>query len=130
MRNVRRTFWSYLTYIVLLLLTLSKLLLSHTSMPLYWMVIGFGAIVILVRLIVKPYYFEIKGTKLIINRDLFYQYSIELDDIEKFEVNPGPFSKSYIKLKNFKLGYEFNYYVVNDNDFEELRKSLADSLKN
>jgi hypothetical protein len=72
----------------------------------------------------KPYYFEIKGSKLIINRDLFYEDYVEITDIEKIELEEGPFSKSHIRLKDYKKGLDFNYFIVNDHDFIKFKKSL------
>lgn len=98
--------------------------MMQTSWTYYWFFIGIGSLTILVRLILKPYYFEIKGTRLIINRDFFYEDYVELGDIEKFELEEGPFSKSRIKLKDYKMGLDFNYFLVNDKDFNRLRDSL------
>lgn len=124
MNNVRRSLWSYMSYGLLFLLCLSKLLLTQTSWIYYWTFIMLGSMVILTRLFIKSYYFEIKGTRLIINRDLFYEDYVEIDDIENFEVVVGPFSKSYIRLKDNKIGLEFNYFIVNDKDFDRLKESL------
>ena len=80
--------------------------------------------IILTRLILKPYYFEIKGTRLIINRDFFYEDYVEINDIDKIELEEGPFSKSHIRLKDHKMGLDFNYFIVNAKDFNRLRESL------
>lgn len=124
MKNVRRSLWSYMNYGLLFLLCLSKLLLTQTSWTYYYVFIGLGSLVILTRLIMKPYYIEIKGTRLIINRDLFYEDYVEIDDIDKIELQEGPFSKSHIRLKDHKKGLDFNYFIVNDKDFNRLKKSL------
>jgi hypothetical protein len=125
MNNVKRTFWSYATYGLLIIFCLIKIFTVGSSWNSLWIFIGISSTIILFRLFFKPYYFEIKGTRLIINRDLFYEDSMELNDIEKFEINPGPLSKSYIKLKDFKMGHEFNYYIVNDKDLNKLKQTLG-----
>ncbi|TXH30012.1 MAG: hypothetical protein E6Q96_02485 [Cyclobacteriaceae bacterium] len=79
-------------------------------------------LIILIRLVFKPYYFEIRGSRLIINRDLFSEDYVEINDIEKIELEDGPFSKSYIKLKDYKIGLHFNYFIVNDKDFNRLKE--------
>ena len=124
MKNVRRSLWSYMSYGLLFLLCLSKLFLTQTSWTYYWIFIGLGSLVILTRLILKPYYFEIKGTRLIINRDFFYKDYVEVNDIDKIELEEGPFSKSHIRLKDHKMGLDFNYFIVNDKDFNRLKESL------
>jgi len=124
MKNVRRSSWSYMSYGLLFLLCLSKLFLTQTSWTYYWIFVGLGSLVILGRLILKPYYFEIRGTRLIINRDFFYEDHVEIEDIDKIELEEGPFSKSHIKLKDYKMGLDFNYFIVNDKDFNRLKESL------
>ncbi|GIL22558.1 MAG: hypothetical protein BroJett042_10710 [Bacteroidota bacterium] len=124
MKKVRRSLWSYMSYGLLLLLCLSKLFLTQTSWTYYWIFIGLGSLVILTRLILKPYYFETRGTRLIINRDFFYEDYVEIDDIDKIESEEGPFSKSHIRLKDHKMGLDFNYFIVNDKDFNRLKESL------
>ncbi|MBL7871556.1 MAG: hypothetical protein JNM78_08090 [Cyclobacteriaceae bacterium] len=72
----------------------------------------------------KPNYFEIRGTQLIVIRDFFYEDYVEINDIEKFELEEGLFSKSYIKRKEHKMAVEFNYFVINDKDFDKLKEAL------
>lgn len=110
---------------LLILFCLTKIFIVGTSWNYLWIFLAISSTIILFRLISRPYYFEIKDTRILINRDFFYEDSIEIKDIEKFEVNPGPLSKSYIKLKDHKMGLEFNYYIVNDKDFNELQKTLG-----
>jgi hypothetical protein len=49
---------------------------------------------------------------------------VETEDIEKFELEEGPFSKSHIRLKDYKMGLDFNYLIINDKDFTRLNDSL------
>lgn len=109
---------------MILFICLSRIFLTQTLWTYYWFFIGISSLTVLVRLILKPYYFEIKGTRLIINRDFFYEDYVELGDIEKFELEEGLFSKSHIKLKDYKMGLDFNYFAVNDKDFNQLRDLL------
>ena len=51
-------------------------------------------------MIVKRNYFEIVDNKLVINKDYFRTTTIELDKIERIDIEPGPFSSSKIILKD------------------------------
>jgi hypothetical protein len=121
---VRRSAWSYLSYGSLFLLGAGRQFSSHTAWKYYWAFIALAALIILVRIILKPYYFEVRGSRLILIRDLFHEEYVEINDIEKFELQQSPFSKSHIRLKAYKMGLEFNYYIVNDKDFKRLTESL------
>ncbi|HWA32938.1 MAG TPA: hypothetical protein VG737_02355 [Cyclobacteriaceae bacterium] len=121
---VRRSAWSYLSYGSLFLLSLGKQFSVYTSWKYYWAFIALAALIVLVRIIIKPHYFEVRGSRLIVNRDLFYEDYVEINHIEKFELQESPFSKSRIRLKEHRIGLEFNYYVVNDKDFKRLTQSL------
>lgn len=72
----------------------------------------------------KHSYLEKVGSTLTVNGDLFKTSTIDIADIEKIEVAAGPFSNSRIILKEKKGSVKFNYYNVNDGDFNELIKSL------
>ena len=79
--------------------------------------------VMMTKLILAPNYFEVKGTTLFINHDFFRSAHVEVADIEKIELADGPFSKSYIHLKE-KPGLEFNYYIINDEDFNAFKNFM------
>jgi len=121
-KGVRRTFASYLSYLVLLFICITKLSIFDAAGRFYWIFIGLCSLIILTRLVFKPYYFEIRGARLIINRDLFSEDYVEINDIEKIELEEGLFSNSYIKLKDYKMGLHFNYFIVNDKDFKRLKE--------
>lgn len=53
-----------------------------------------------IGVLAKRNYFEVRDNKLIINKDYFRTQSIELDKIEKFDIEPGPFGSSKIILKD------------------------------
>lgn len=124
MNKVRRSWLAYLNYGLLLLLSLCQLFLTHTIWTYGWMLIGFCSAIILVRIILKPYYFEVNGTHLLIHRDFFYKDLVLIDDIEKIELEESPFSKSYIRMKSPKIEVGFQYLIVNDTDFKRLQESL------
>lgn len=101
---------------------LIRLFLLNSGWTYYWVFAALCSLILLVRIILKPYYFEVHDSRLIINRDLFYQEYVEINDIEKIELEDGLFSKSYIKLKDHKMGLEFNYFIINDRDFNRLKE--------
>ncbi len=73
----------------------------------------------LVHMIVKRNYFEIVDNKLVINRDYFRTTTIDLDKIEKFDIEPGPFSSSKIILKD-KTTIKYLDNQLNDKELKEL----------
>jgi hypothetical protein len=83
-----------------------------------------GSALILARIVIKPYYFEVKGTQLIINRDLFRKDTVEISNIKKIVLEQGPFSKSLILLKDQKRALDFNYFIVNNKDLNRLKEKL------
>lgn len=48
----------------------------------------------------KRNYFEIDDNKLIINEGIFQTKTIDLAKIEKFDIEPGPFTASKIVLRD------------------------------
>jgi len=57
-------------------------------------------------MILKRNYFEVADNKLIINEGIFQTKTIDLDKIEKFDIEPGLFTASKIILKdNTKIKY-------------------------
>lgn len=102
----------------------SNYFFHHSQGSYLWAFAGLGWLAVLARVILAPNYFEVKGTRLIIHHDFFHSEHVEITDIEKIELADGPFSNSYIRLKDHKPGLKFNYYIVNDNDFNAFKNSL------
>jgi len=84
-----------------------------TAMMLYWATVNaseigrlvlwtgaFAGIISLGHMIVRRNYFEVVDNKLIINEGIFKRTTVELDKIEKFDIEPGPFTASKILLKD------------------------------
>lgn len=124
MNKVRRSWLAYLNYGLLVLLSLSQLFLTHTIWTYAWMLIGLCSAIILIRIVLKPYYFEVIGTHLLIHRDFFYKDLIAINDIDKIKLEESPFSKSYIRMKSPKMEVRFQYFIVNNTDFKRLQESL------
>ena len=51
-------------------------------------------------MIIRSNYFEIADNRLVINEGIFRKITIDLDKIEKFDIEPGPFTASKIILKD------------------------------
>ena len=72
-------------------------------------------------MILRRNYFEVADNKLTINEGVFKTTTIDLDKIEKFEIEPGPFTASKIILKdNTKIKYSDSQ--TND---KELKKFMG-----
>ncbi len=72
---------------------------SEIGQWILWIGVGAGTIS-LTHLIVRRNYFEIVDNKLIINDSLFKTTTIDMDKIEKFDLEPGPFTASKIVLRD------------------------------
>ena len=59
-----------------------------------------AGIISLMHMILRRNYFEVADNKLIINEGFFKTTTIDLDKIEKFDIEPGPFTASKIILKD------------------------------
>jgi hypothetical protein len=77
----------------------------------------------LIHMIIKRNYFEVADGKLIINRDYFRNTTIDLDKIEKIDIEPGPFSSSKIILKD-KTTIKYLDNQVNDKELKELMEQF------
>jgi len=73
------------------------------------------------HMIIKRNYFEVVDNKLVINKDFFRTKTINLDLIEKFDIEPGPFSYSKIVLKD-KTTVK---YLDNQTDDKELKEFMG-----
>lgn len=68
-----------------------------------------AGIISLIHITLKRNYFEVADNKLIINEGIFRTKTIDLDKIEKFDIEPGPFTASKIILKDkTKINYSDN----------------------
>ncbi len=75
----------------------------------------------LIYMIIRAGYIKVSDNKLIIYDTLFRTTSIELDRIEKFEIEPHPFRSSKIILKD-KSSVKYSDMQVND---EKLKGFMA-----
>jgi hypothetical protein len=75
----------------------------------------------IIHMIIKRNYFEVSNDKLVINKDFFRTKIIDLDKIEKVDIEPGPFSSSRIILKD-KTTIK---YLDNQTNEKELREFMG-----
>ena len=106
------------------MLALYKTLDSQSPGKYIWALLFLISIALIVRVTVKKSYLELVGSTLVINTDSFQTKSVEVADIERIEIKTGPFSDSNIILKDNKAPIKFNYFNVNDKDFNQLMKQL------
>lgn len=90
---------------------------SEIGRWLLWIGAAAGA-VSLTYMIVRRNYFEVTDNKLIIHDGVFRTTTIDLDKIEKFEIEPGPFSASKIILKD-KTTIEYSDSQTNNKKLKE-----------
>ena len=74
---------------------------------------AFVGILSLGHMILRSNYFEVIGDKLLVNEGIFKRRIIELDKIEKFDIEPSPFTASKIVLKD-QTRIKYSDSQVND----------------
>lgn len=90
---------------------------SEIGRWLLWIGAAAGA-VSLTYMIVRRNYFEVTDNKLIIHDGVFRTTTIDLDKIEKFEIEPGPFTASKIILKD-KTAIKYSDSQTNNKKLKE-----------
>ena len=73
------------------------------------------------HMIVRRNYFEVADNKLIINEGIFRTTTIDLEKIEKFDIEPGPFTASKIILK-VKTKIKYSDSQTNDKKLKEFMR--------
>lgn len=125
--KVRRARWAYVCSIFWIGYILLKIFTSNNIQNIasyIWCFALLLSIAILIRILHKPNYFEVKDKQLIIYRHLFYAESTDISRIEEIKLEEGIFSSSKIKLKNPEKEISFNYYFINDDDFDVFKQVL------
>jgi hypothetical protein len=112
-----------------MLFTLYRTLDSGPPAKYVWGLLFASSIAILLRVILKRNYMELRESKLFVYGDLFHTQTTDISAIERIEIEPGPFSHSKIFLKEKKGIIRFNYSNVDDTEFKVLVKYLNVPLK-
>ncbi len=89
-----------------------------------WSILTLLASINLWSMLRKKNYFELIDNKLIINKDFFQTQSIDVDKIEKIDIEPGPFKYSRIILRD-KTEIKFNDSYVDKTDLKEFMGRLS-----
>ena len=71
-----------------------------------------------ISLLLKPNYFEVKDRMLVMNKDFFRKKCIEIDKIEKLDIEPSPFTWSKIVMKD-KTEIKYWDSHVDDKELKE-----------
>jgi hypothetical protein len=75
------------------------------------------------HMIVRSNYFEIADNRLVINEGIFRKRTIDLDKIEKFDIEPGPFAASKIILKD-KTKIKYSDSQTDDKKLKEFMRQF------
>jgi len=84
-------------------------------------VCGLYGLVALAHMMIKSRYIQVTDNKLVLNDSVFRKTTIDLDQIEKFDFEPGPFVSSKIILKD-KTKVK---YTDSQTDFEKLKEFMG-----
>lgn len=93
----------------------------------FWVAAAAGGVSLVFK-ILRTAYFEIAGDKLVINVSVFKTRIIELNKIEKFVIEPSPFSNSKIVLKD-KTEVKYSYSQTDDGKLRELMAQYVISVE-
>lgn len=106
-QGIKRPIQAYLLHVlwIAMLIFWSVTSSSEIGRSILWIGAAAGTIS-LTHMIVRRNYFEVADNKLIINDRVFKTTTIDLEKIEKIEIEPGPFTASKIILKdNTRIKY-------------------------
>ena len=118
-QGLKRPLKAYLAQVCLIFIVLYVSTKNSSELG-QWMlrVLAIGGLVSLVHIIIKRSYFEVIDNKLVINEGIFIRRKIELNKIEKFDINPNPFSLSKIILKD-QTKIRYSDFQTNDKKLRE-----------
>lgn len=122
--KVRRPIKSHVVHAGWIALTLYQTVDRGFPARMIWGLLLLHAIALAIRVILKPQVLELTGTKLTIYSDFFRSQTVDITDIERVEIEAGPFSHSKIVLKGNKGRVKFDYYQVRNEEFDALTKAL------
>ena len=99
--NIKRPGWIYFLQIFWIY-TMGVYAIRNSDSIARFTLIVLGALgfILLINSLVKRNYFEIRNSELFINHAFFRTRSVKLKEISRVEIEPGPFTRSKIYLKN------------------------------
>ena len=103
-RGIKRPIQSYLFQVlwIAMVLYFSTKDSSQVAKWFFWTAALFG-LISLGHMIWRSNYIEVRDNKLVINEGIFNRRLIALDKIEKFDIEPSPFTASKIVMKDQSL---------------------------
>jgi hypothetical protein len=117
--GLKRPFQTYLTHGLWIALTAYYSTTNSTEFGQWTLrLMTLIGTVSLIHMIIKRNYIEIVNNKLIINRDYFRTTTIDLDKIEKINIEPGPFKSSRVILKD-KTTVKYLDSQTNDKELKQ-----------
>ena len=81
------------------------------------------ATISLISILVYGNYIELIDSQIVIHRDFFRTQSLPVQDFEQIKIEPGPFTSSYILLRN-QTTVKINDAYINNDDLKEVMKQL------
>jgi hypothetical protein len=123
--RVRRNTNSHVFHGLWVLYTFYRTWDSELPFTYFWGLSFAISIVLILRVLIKNNYLEIKDSRLTINGDFFNTQTTEISEIERIQIEAGPFGRSKIFLKDKKKIIKFNYRDVDNKEFKILLKHLG-----
>lgn len=126
--KVRRTTKSHFFHALWTTLTFYQALNSGLPARAIWGTLFVLAVAMIVKVMLKPHCMKLTGTQLTVHRDYFSSITIDITDIDRIEIEAGPFSHSKFVLKENKGHVKFDYYQVRNKEFDALVKAVGVSV--
>ncbi len=118
-RGLKRPIQTYLFHVFGIAMTFYWSFINSTEFGQWTLrILTIVGLISLVYGIVRRNYFEVIDNKLVINENIFRKRIIDLDNIEKFEYEPGPFTSSKIILKD-KSKIKYSDSQTDDKELKE-----------
>lgn len=123
LKKVKRSIYSYTVYLLAFLFCSYKFKEGNANwLNYYWIILSFIFFLLLLRMIIRPNYFEVKLSKLIMYKEFFQKDILEIKDIKGIKLGLTPFSNSFILFKTNKQTKKFNLFHLNEKDLNILLK--------
>ncbi|HEV8515154.1 MAG TPA: hypothetical protein VGQ59_17855 [Cyclobacteriaceae bacterium] len=120
-KGIKRHLQVYILHGLVTLLVIYKIFNSATTQGRSsWILFLVLGIISFANILINKHYIVIRESSMIIHQDYFRTKSINLNDIEKIEIEPGPFKSSSIVLKDKTKVKFIDSYI----DIKELKEAM------
>jgi fructose/tagatose bisphosphate aldolase len=120
--RIRRQVQVYVLHGLATSLVIYKIFNSESILGISSMILFLGVgLISFANIIINKYYNEVSDSSIVIHQDYFRTFSINLNEIDKIEIEPGPFKFSSILLKD-KSKVKFNDNYI---DIRELKEAMS-----